>query len=185
VVVLATATLVVAGALAAVGWNEWFETRVVVVVPGRIVRGAWQRPGPLRRLVEREKIRTIVTLTAINQDDPKYVAQERVVRATGVRWVIIPMRGSTATLTQLREAADLIADARNQPVFFHCVGGHHRSNLVHAAYRMRHEGASASAAWDEVARLPWTRPGDERDRLDRRIIAAFGRGAPLHAEPNK
>src|SRR5437764_1375914 len=83
----------VATALAlTVGWDDLAEKRVAVVVAGRLVRGAWQRPGPLRRIIAREKIRTIVTLTAINRDDPKYVAQAEVVRRTGVDWVIVPMR---------------------------------------------------------------------------------------------
>jgi hypothetical protein len=163
--------LAVLGLGVTAAWTDRAEKRVSVVVPGRLVRGAWQRPGPLRRLIEREKIRTIVTLTAINRDDPKYVAQARVVRATGVTWVIVPMRGSRATLGQMAEAADLLADPRRQPIFFHCVAGHHRTSLAHAAYRIRHEGVSAGRAWSEVAALPWARP--RADGEDRRLIEAF------------
>jgi protein tyrosine phosphatase (PTP) superfamily phosphohydrolase (DUF442 family) len=147
-----------------------------VVVPGRLVRGAWQRPGPLRRLIEREKIKTIVTLTAINRDDPKYVEQARVVRRTGVDWVIIPMRGSSATEGQMAEAADLLADPERQPVFFHCVAGHHRTSLAHAAYRVRHDGWAAGDAWREVSALPWARPDAHADRSDRRLIESFAAG---------
>jgi protein tyrosine phosphatase (PTP) superfamily phosphohydrolase (DUF442 family) len=158
---------------AASAWDEAIEKRVAVVAPGRLLRGAWQRPWPLRRIIAREKIRTIVTLTAINRDDPKYVRQARVVRDAGVAWVIVPMRGSRATLEQMAEAADLVADPRRQPVFFHCVAGHHRSSLVHAAYLIRHRGFSAEGAWREVAALPWARPGAPADDGDRRLIAAF------------
>jgi hypothetical protein len=159
--------------LAAACWDDWFEKRVRTVVPGRLVRGAWQRPGPLRRLLARERVRTVVTLTAINRDDPKYVAQAEALRGTGVDWVIVPMRGSTATLEQLAEAADLLADPARQPVFFHCVAGHHRTSLVHAAYLVRHQGWSAARAWSAVAALPWARPGAPADRDDRRRIDAF------------
>jgi protein tyrosine phosphatase (PTP) superfamily phosphohydrolase (DUF442 family) len=166
---------IVCTAIAALGsatvWDDFVEKRVAVVESGRLVRGAWQRPGPLRRVIEREKIRTIVTLTAINRDDPKYVDQERVVRQTGVRWIIVPMRGSRAALEQMAQAADLLADPQNQPVFFHCVGGHHRTSLVQAAYRIRHDDWSAARAWREVAELPWTRP--RTDVGDRRLIDAF------------
>ena len=147
------------------------EKRVAVVEPGRLIRGAWQRPRPLRRILAREKIKTIVTLTAINRDDPKYVDQAKVVREAGVDWIIVPMRGSRATLAQMAEAADLVADPARQPAFFHCVGGHHRTSLVHAAYRIRHEGWSAARAWNEVASFPWARP--QTDREDRRLIEAF------------
>jgi protein-tyrosine phosphatase len=81
------------------------------------------------------------------------------------------MRGSRATLAQMAEAADLVADPQRQPVFFHCVAGHHRSSLVHAAYLIRHRGYTAREAWDVVAALPWARPGD--DGADRRLIEAF------------
>jgi protein tyrosine phosphatase (PTP) superfamily phosphohydrolase (DUF442 family) len=165
-----TALLVVGGYGLSVARGE---KRLHAVEPGRVYRGAWQDPATLRRLVRREGIRTIVTLTAINRDDPKYVAQSGVVKELGLEWIIIPMRGSTATLEEMREAAELVGDRRRQPVLFHCVGGHHRSNLVQAAYRMVHEGWSGAAAWGEVARLPWTRP--ERDGADRRQIEAFSR----------
>ncbi len=169
--ILLAAALASAGAVA--GRDDLFEKRVAVVVPWRIVRGAWQRPGPLRRVLARERIRTIVTLTAINADDPKYVKQDRVVREAGVDWVLVPMRGSTGTLDQLAEAADILADPARQPVFFHCVAGHHRTGLAHAAYRIRHEGWSADRAWRELAALPWTRPGSRSDDQDRRTIEAF------------
>lgn len=167
---------------AAIYRDDLLEKRVAVIEPGRLVRGAWQRPGPLRRIIEREKIRTIVSLTAINRDDPKYVAQARVVRETGVDWIIVPMRGSRATLAQMAEAADLLADPTRQPAFFHCVAGHHRTSLVHAAYRIRHEGWTAPRAWREVRSFPWARP--ETDREDRRLIEAFAAAqvadAPAH-----
>src|SRR5205823_2703404 len=70
-------------------WDHLAEKRVAVVASGKLVRGAWQRPWPLRRIIKREKIRTIVTLTAINRDDPKYVGQSRVVSEAGVGWVIV------------------------------------------------------------------------------------------------
>lgn len=169
---LAAATL---PALAALGAHvaARLETRVRVVVPGRLVRGAWQSPDALAALLRREKIRTVVTLTAINPSDPKYVAQKPVLDAAGVRWVLVPMRGSTATLDEMSHAADLLADPALQPVFFHCVGGHHRTSLAHAAYRVRYCGYTADQAWFELANLPWTTPDAPRDRQDRDLIRAF------------
>lgn len=66
----------------------------------------------------------------------------------------MPIRGSYASVAEMAEAADLLADPGLQPVFFHCVAGHHRSSQVQAADRIRHEGWSAGRAWDEVAALP-------------------------------
>jgi hypothetical protein len=151
--------------------EEFGAKRVAVVVPGKIVRGAWQNPGALRRVIGRENIKTIITLTAINQDDPKYIGQSRVVRECGVSWVIVPMRGSRATLAQMAEAADLLADPARQPVFFHCVGGHHRTGLVHAAYRIRHQHWTVNDAWAELMAYPWSRA--KSDGADRRLIEEF------------
>jgi protein tyrosine phosphatase (PTP) superfamily phosphohydrolase (DUF442 family) len=156
-------------------WEGTAGKRVRVVVPGRLVRGAWQSSDALRRLIARERIKTIVTLTAINRDDLKYVRQAEVVRQTGVDWIIVPMRGSRATLEQMAEAADLLADPNRQPVFFHCVGGHHRTSLTHAAYLIRHAGYTADQTWNILTELPWTRPYASADRDDRALITEFAR----------
>jgi hypothetical protein len=155
--------------------DEWLEKRVKVIVTGRLIRGAWQRPRPLRNLIHREGIRTILTLTAINSGDPKFVSQASVVREEGVRWLIVPMRGSRGTPEQMALAADLLADPACQPVFFHCVAGHHRTSLVHAAYLIRHESLSAEQAWEVVSNLPWARPDSLVDRNDRFLIEEFAR----------
>jgi hypothetical protein len=149
--------------------------RLRVVVPGRVFGGAWPTPEALRDLVARERIRTVITLTAINRDDPKYVSQSGVVRRTGVDWIIVPMRGSRATFDQMACAADLLADPARQPVYFHCVAGHHRTSLVHAAYLIRHAGYTAEQAWEVVAGFPWARPGACADENDRALIGQFAR----------
>jgi protein tyrosine phosphatase (PTP) superfamily phosphohydrolase (DUF442 family) len=164
-------------ALACAAWlrDEWIEKRVKVLIPGRLVRGAWQRPGRLRKLIEREGIKTIVTLTAINSGDPKFLGQASVVRDTGIRWMIVPMRGSRGTPEQMAMAADLLADPEHQPVFFHCVAGHHRTSLAHAAYLIRHQGYTADQAWQVISSLPWARPDSPVDRNDRFLIEEFAR----------
>ena len=132
-------------AIIGVGLARTGEKRVPVVEPGKVIRGAWQGEAALRSVIEREKIKTIVTLTAINRDDPKYVEQDGWSARRASTGCSVPMRGSTATPEQMEQAADLLADPARQPVFFHCVAGHHRSNLAHAAYLIRHEGMSAAA----------------------------------------
>jgi protein tyrosine phosphatase (PTP) superfamily phosphohydrolase (DUF442 family) len=159
----------------AVNRDEWWEKRVRLVEAGRLVRGAWQRPGPLRQIIARERIRTIVTLTAINAADPKFRDQAGVVKQLGVRWLIVPMRGSRATHEQMALAADLLADPARQPVFFHCVAGHHRTSLAHSAYLIRHRGYTAEQAWQAVSSLPWARPDSDVDRNDRFLIEEFAR----------
>ena len=72
-------------------------------------------------------------------------------------------------------AADLLADPARQPVFFHCVAGHHRTSLAHAAYLIRHEGYTAEQAWRAIASLSWARPDSPVDRNDRFLIEEFAR----------
>jgi protein tyrosine phosphatase (PTP) superfamily phosphohydrolase (DUF442 family) len=168
-----SAAVVVGGAL----WAReyWMEKRVEVIQPRRIFRGAWQKPAPLRRIVAREGIKTIVTLTAINRADEKFIGQSEVVEDEGLDWVIIPMRGSRATIEQMVIAADLLADPSRQPVFFHCVAGHHRTSLAHAAYLIRHEGYTAEQAWETVSGYSWARPDAPPDKNDRFLIEEFAR----------
>jgi len=150
------------------------EVRVRLVGPG-LVRGAWQSPEALKRLIRRERIGTVLTLSAINRDDPKYVSQRRVIDRAGIGWTILDWRGSTATLGQMAEAAAILADPARRPLFFHCVGGHHRTGLAHAAHLIANRGASAETAWGTLAALPWTRPDADADRADRRLVEAFAR----------
>ncbi len=152
-------------------WDDWFEKRVRVVTPGQLVRGAFQRPDPLRRIIAREHIKTIVTLTAYSDEDERFQGQIPVVRETGVRWMIVPIIGSRPSIEQMRKAADLLNERELRPIFFHCVAGHHRTSLALAAYRIRHEGWTAEQAWNEVAALPWA--SAEADRFDHSQIEAF------------
>ena len=135
------------------------EAPVAVVEPGRLLRGAWQAPWPMRRIIARAGIRTIVTLTAINRDDPKYVRPER-------GWCATP--GSTGSSCRCAARGrpwsrwprrpTCWPTRRRQPVFFHCVAGHHRTSLVHAAYLIRHQGYSADRAWQRSRRCPGPGP---------------------------
>lgn len=174
---LGLSVLAVAGVVAAAiaFRDDVFEKRVHVIRPGQLVRGAWQRSSPMRRIIDREGINTIVTLTAINQTDEKFIDQKEVVEDKGIDWIIIPMRGSRATMEQMAIAADLLADPKRQPVYFHCVAGHHRTSLAHAAYLIRHEGYTAEQAWEVVSGLEWARPDAPPDQNDRFLIEEFAR----------
>lgn len=174
-----TLTVMLASALgwfATEHWYHWFEKRVMVVEPGQLVRGAFQRPGPLRRVLERERIKTIVTLSGVGDIPDRFAEQARVVEATGVGWKVVPILGSRPSLEQMSEAADLLADPALRPVFFHCVAGHHRTSLALAAYRMKYEGWTADRAWAEISSLPWSKA--ETDAFDHeqvgRFAAAYG-----------
>jgi len=168
---MAVVLVVVSGRVCADHWYDWFEKRVMVVEPGQLVRGGFQRPGPLRRVIAREHIKTIVTLSAVGRIPDRFAEQAAVVEETGVAWKVVPILGSRPSLEQMAEAADLLADRSLRPVFFHCVAGHHRTSLALAAYPIKHEGWTAAQAWAEISRLPWSKT--ETDAFDHEQVERF------------
>ena len=52
---------------------------------------------------------------------------------------------------QLEEAAAVVADPKNQPVYFHCHHGINRASMVQIAYRTMYCGWTLEQATDEIA----------------------------------
>ena len=89
-------------------WDEVFLKRFAEVVPGQVYRAAWQRPWPIRRLVENYNIRSILSLSVMGVTDEKYTSYAEVVKSEPIDWVIMPVVGSYMTFAQMAEAADWI-----------------------------------------------------------------------------
>ncbi|MGC8641458.1 MAG: tyrosine protein phosphatase [Isosphaeraceae bacterium] len=127
-----------------------------VVEPGKIYRGGWQKDWPMRRIVKNYKIKTILAL-AHPDDHPLSVSERALAQELGVRWIHIPIVDQRAeenakTLADLLdEAADVIADPQNQPIFFHCHHGLNRASMAQIAYRVKNCGWTLDQATDEVA----------------------------------
>jgi protein-tyrosine phosphatase len=142
------------------GHDYIFPSQFVVVEPGRIFRGAWQKPWPLKQIVRYHKIKTIVALA--HPGDHYLSIQERKLSAElGVNWVHIPIidnRGTNDRAAEdaisdlLDQAAGVLADPRNQPVFFHCHHGLNRTSMVQIAYRTKYCGWTLAQAADEIER---------------------------------
>jgi hypothetical protein len=139
------------------GRDYIFADQFAVVVPGKIYRGAWQQPWPMRRVVTRYKIKTVLAL-AHPPDHPLAVREKAMARELGYRWVHIPIvdhrvDGVMQTvIDQLDRAAAVLADPANQPVYFHCHHGINRASMVQMAYRTRYCGWSLEQATAEIAR---------------------------------
>lgn len=134
--------------------------RFAEVEPGRLYRGGIvDSPAALRRIRDRDHIRTVVDLT--NDASKKHGFNEaQAATQLGLQYRSYPMPGNgTGDFDALDAAADAIADERNQPVFFHCSAGKQRGNAALAAYRMRHCGWTIDQALSEL---------DEKYELDRR-----------------
>ena len=52
----------------------------------------------------------------------------------------------------LDDAAEVLADPKNYPVFFHCHHGLNRASMVQIAYRTKYCGWTLDQATDEVAK---------------------------------
>lgn len=139
------------------GRDYVFADQFATVVPGKIYRGAWQQPWPMRRVVHRYKIKTVLAL-AHPPTHPLAVREKDMARELGYRWVHIPIVDERALgnwhviSDHLEEAAAILADPKNYPVYFHCHHGINRASMVQIAYRTKYCGWTLEQATEEIAR---------------------------------
>lgn len=139
------------------GHDYIWPDKLAAVEPGKIYRGAWQQDWPMRRLVSDYKIETILALA--HRSDSSMAKQEKALAdELGCRWIHIPIvddrsvGDSGVLFDKLEEAAAILADASNQPVYFHCHHGINRASMVQMAYRMLYCDWTLEKATDEIAR---------------------------------
>jgi protein tyrosine phosphatase (PTP) superfamily phosphohydrolase (DUF442 family) len=139
------------------GRDYVFADQFATVVPGKIYRGAWQQPWPMRWVVSHYKIKTVLAL-AHPPSHPLAVREKAMAAELGFRWIHIPIveeriNGDLQTIAdQLDKAAAVLADPRNQPVYFHCHHGINRTSMVQMAYRTKYCGWTLEKASAEIAR---------------------------------
>jgi protein tyrosine phosphatase (PTP) superfamily phosphohydrolase (DUF442 family) len=129
----------------------------VVVENGKLYRGGWQRSWPMRRIASHYKIKTVLAL-AHPDDHPLSVSERALCRQLGIRWIHIPIidqrdAANPKTLADLLdEAAAVLADSKNYPIFFHCHHGLNRASMAQIAYRTKYCGWTLDQATDEIAK---------------------------------
>jgi protein tyrosine phosphatase (PTP) superfamily phosphohydrolase (DUF442 family) len=139
------------------GHDYLFPEQFAEVEPGKIYRGAWQQTWPMQQIVRDRHIKTIIAL-AHPPSHPLVAKEKQLAGELGCRWLHIPIVDDRADtdnahlFDQLEDAADAIADAGNQPVFFHCHHGVNRASMAQMAYRMLHCGWTLEQATGEIAR---------------------------------
>jgi protein tyrosine/serine phosphatase len=138
------------------GHDYVLPRQFAVVEPGKIYRGAWQKDWPMRQIASDYKIRTILAL-AHPDDHPLSNSERALAQELGIRWIHIPIvdqriSASSKTLVDLLdEAAAVLADSRNYPIYFHCHHGLNRASMAQIAYRTKYCGWTLDQATDEVA----------------------------------
>ncbi|MDG3004229.1 tyrosine protein phosphatase [Paludisphaera mucosa] len=138
------------------GHDYVFAEQFAEVVPGRIYRGAWQKEWPMRRIARDCRIKTILAL-AHPYDSAIAVKERALAKELGIRWVHVPIidqrdaENPKTIFDLLDEAAGVLNDSANHPIFFHCHHGLNRVSMVQIAYRTKYCGWSLDRASDEVA----------------------------------
>ena len=142
------------------GHDYVFMEQFWEVEPGKIYRGAWQKPWPMRRLVHDYKIKTVLAL-AHPSDHHLSIQERKLAEELGVHWIHIPIVDKRGTNDQaaedaisdlLEKAASLLADPVNYPIFFHCHHGLNRTSMVQIAYRTKYCGWTMDQAAEEIDR---------------------------------
>lgn len=139
------------------GRDYVFADRFAEVVPGKIYRGAWQKPWPMRRIVHDYKIKTVLAL-AHPDDHPLVASEQKLASELGFRWVHVPIvdergLGDYHVINEkLEEAAALLADPGNYPIYFHCHHGINRASMVQIAYRTKYCGWTLEQATEEISK---------------------------------
>lgn len=112
----------------------------------RVYRGG-QPTAEGFKVLSKLGVKTVIDL----QGDSPIKDEEFLVKAAGMRYINIPMRGmETPTNEHIIQALALMNDANAGPVFVHCHRGADRTGAVIACYRITHDGWDNSKALKEA-----------------------------------
>ncbi|MDO8466608.1 MAG: neutral/alkaline non-lysosomal ceramidase N-terminal domain-containing protein [bacterium] len=154
------ALLAFAGVYYAANYNT-ARYNFAVVQEGKIYRSGLPDEAFLAEMVEKRKIKTIISFLGRPTDDEK-----KLIETHGIRVVNIKMYVSRdPTDEQIEQFLTLVSDPANQPVLVHCRGGADRTGLMIALKRVLHDGWSLEAAEKEMSfyrNLPLFTPMPQR-----------------------
>lgn len=152
-VISAALALVVLGAVQAVAqtkddWLSKIKIKNFGCVNETLFRGAQPQDRDYAELAAMG-IKTIVDLQRKGESD-----EQQKVEAAGMKFFRIGMSDKSRPETEkVEEFLKIVNDPANQPVFVHCRGGRHRTGMLTAVYRMRHDGWNAARAYDEMKKF--------------------------------
>ena len=89
--------------------------------------------------------------TVVDLEEDGEAGEAKLVEADGMKFYRIRMTTQAKPNREQVEAFfKIVDDPANQPVFVHCHGGRHRTDVMTAIYRMAHDGWSADRAFAEM-----------------------------------
>lgn len=127
-------------------WNEFFPRRFFVVEEGTLFRGARQRDRALEGILKKRDCRTVLSLTGAVESNAE-VAREHDANYLAYNW----KGNGVGPFEEYLEAARILGDETQQPVFYHCAGGRHRTNAATFAYLIE-TGVDPEQALDRIER---------------------------------
>jgi protein tyrosine phosphatase (PTP) superfamily phosphohydrolase (DUF442 family) len=96
--------------------------------------------------------------TVLNLRDDALSIEPVFAKQYGLEYRRIPMSSTAAPkLESVRAALIVLRNPANFPVFLHCEGGHHRTSLIIAVYRVVVDGWDKQKAWREAKEFDYYR----------------------------
>lgn len=137
-----------------------------VVEPGQLYRSGKLTPATTRKVVEENKIKTIVDLGGFSDDPPAERVAARTATALGVERRVFRLEGDgRGNPNAYVEALRIITDPAKQPVLVHCAAGSERTSACILLYREIVQGKPIATQMHEAyehrhnpARNPHLRP---------------------------
>jgi protein tyrosine/serine phosphatase len=91
-------------------------------------------------------VKTVIDLQEYGDEDEPAAA-----KAAGLAYVKIGMNTRVdPTPAQVRQFLSIVNDPAQSPVYVHCAGGHHRTGVMSAVYRMTDDGWTGKQAFAEM-----------------------------------
>jgi tyrosine-protein phosphatase SIW14 len=118
-----------------------------VVDEGRVYRAGQMTPAAMRRIIEKNHIKTVIDLGSyyggegpVEKDPAGNRRNQRVADAMGVKRYLMPLYGDgTGNPNRYVQALRIINDPSKQPVLVHCGAGSERTSVTCILYEhMRH-----------------------------------------------
>jgi protein tyrosine/serine phosphatase len=94
-------------------------------------------------------IRTVIDLQEYGD-----TAEPAAAKAAGLNYVRIGMNTRVVpTPAQMQQFLSIVNDPAQQPLYVHCAGGHHRTGIMTALYRMTTDGWTNAQAFAEMKKF--------------------------------
>ena len=117
------------------------------VVNDQLLRGGQPTDTGLRNLAAMG----VKTIFDLQEEGERSHDEKRLVKALGMRYVNVPMKGMTTPKEkQISHALKALNDTSDGPVFVHCKRGADRTGVVIACYRIQHDGWGNQKALSEA-----------------------------------